>query len=158
MSKGRQKDAGAEGPDQCTGKSGQHSINMKSSRREHGSNQLLLSCERKQKEIGPKRIVMWPERSSWKTQKRVFDIGWSDISQWQACQSEESTEKKAQVLPLSRMAPGQEGDSGGPQKVRCKRQEHRRKSGGGKEVSSRTLSVKANGTEVTSVRRSVRKA
>ena len=39
---------------------------------------------------------MWPE-SFWKegswTQKRLFDIGWSDVSQCQACHLEEGTEK-----------------------------------------------------------------
>ena len=80
------------------------------------------------------------------TQKRLFDIGWSDVSFFQACQIEE-----AQALPLSRMARDQEGDSGGLQKVGSKRRERRRESGRCKEVSSRTLPVKANGIEATSV-------
>ena len=44
------------------------------------------------KETGPKSIVMWPERSSWKVVGRkrdCSDIGWSDVSQCQACQLEE---------------------------------------------------------------------
>ena len=36
------------------------------------------------------------------TQKRLFDIGWSDVSQCQACHTEEVT--KAQALQLFRMA------------------------------------------------------
>ena len=80
------------------------------------------------------------------TQKRLFDFGWSDVSFRQAYQMVE-----AQALPLSGMARDQEGDSAGLQKVGSKRRERRRESGSGKEVSSRTLPVKANGTEATSV-------
>ena len=38
---------------------------------------------------------MWPGRSFWKEfgRNKLFDIGWSDISQCQACQMEEGTEK-----------------------------------------------------------------
>ena len=36
-----------QGPVQSSGRSGQQSTNMKSSRKEHGSNRLKLSCERK---------------------------------------------------------------------------------------------------------------
>ena len=59
--------------------------------------------------------------------------------------------REAQVLLLSRMARDQEGHSRGPSESGSKRRERRRMSGSGKEVSSRTLSAKANGTEATSV-------
>ena len=56
------------------------------------------------------------------TQKRLFGIGWSDISQCQACQMEEGTEKhrEAQALPLSGMARSKAGYSGILQKVVAK--------------------------------------
>ena len=41
--------------------------------------------------LAVKSIAMWPGEVGRK--KRLFDIGWSDISQCQACQIEESTEK-----------------------------------------------------------------
>ena len=53
------------------------------------------------------------------TQKRLFDIGWSDVSQCQACKTEEGT-KKTQALPLSRVARSQAGDFGALQKVGAK--------------------------------------
>ena len=84
------------GPDQCTGRSGQPSMSMKSYKREHDLNQGWLFCERKKKEIGLNSIEMWPGRSFWKEvgrKNKIFDIGWSDTSQCQACQMEEGTEK-----------------------------------------------------------------
>ena len=80
------------------------------------------------------------------TRKRLFDIGWSDVSKCQACQLEEGTEKH-------RLQNGTR--SGGrfwrPSESGSTWRERRRKSGSGKEVSSRTLSVKADGTEAISV-------
>ena len=62
----------------------------------------------------------------------------------------EERHRKAQALPLSRMVRSQTRDSGAPQKVGTKGENvEERKSGNDKEVSS--LSVKANGTGVTSV-------
>ena len=55
-----------------------------------------LALVRKKKKIGLKSIEMWPGRSFWKEvgrKKRLFDIGWWDNSQCQACQREEGTEK-----------------------------------------------------------------
>ena len=51
------------------------------------------------------------------TQKRLFDIGWSDVSKCQACQMEEGTEKHR---PLSRMARSEARYSGALQKVGAK--------------------------------------
>ena len=140
------------GPDQCTGISGQQSTNKKSWKREHGSNQLWHFCERKRKGI-------WTEKhrdvarkiflaGGWK-HKRLFDIGWSDVSQCQACQMEEGTEKHR----LYHCAGWHEirWEIRSPSESGSKRWKPRRKSGSGKEVSSRTLSVKANGTEASSV-------
>ena len=77
------------------------------------------------------------------TQKRLFDIGWSDVSQCQACHNEEGTEKR-RLYHCSEWHEIRREISGGLLKVGKKR-ELRRKSGSGKEVSSRTLSVKASG-------------
>ena len=66
------------------------------------------------------------------TQKRLFDIGWSDVSQCQACKTEEGTEK-AQALPLSRMARSQAGDSRSFQEVGAKSKNLK----GGVEVAKR---------------------
>ena len=49
------------------------------------------------------------------TQKRLFDIGWSDVSARQACKMEE-----AQAPSLSRMARSQAGDTRALQKVGAK--------------------------------------
>ena len=57
--------------------------------------------------------------------------------------SQRERHRKAQALPLSGIARGSGGDSGSLQKVGAKGEKRRRKSGSGKEVSSRTLSVKA---------------
>ena len=62
---------------------------MKSWKREHGSNQLQLSCERKMEEDRNVARKIFLE-GGW-TQKRLFDIGWSDVSQCQAYQMEEGT-------------------------------------------------------------------
>ena len=58
--------------------------------------------------------------------------------------------KEAQALPLSGMAHSKAGDSRGLQKVGAKG-ENVEKKGSGKEETSRTLSVKADGIEVTLV-------
>ena len=55
-------------------------------------------------------------------QKNLYDIGWSDKSECQACHKEEGTQKhtKAQALPLPRMVRTQTGDPRSFQKVRAK--------------------------------------
>ena len=45
------------------------------------------------------------------TQKRLFDIGWSDVSQCQSSLPHGGRHKEAQALPLSRMVRSQTGDS-----------------------------------------------
>ena len=52
-------------------------------------------------------------------QKKLFDIGWSDESECQACHKEEGTEK-AQTRPLPRMVRTQTGDPRIFQKVGAK--------------------------------------
>ena len=54
------------------------------------------------------------------TQKRLFDFGWSDASQCQACQLEEGTEKHRLYLPLPRVVRSQTGDSRSFQEVEAK--------------------------------------
>ena len=83
------------------------------------------------------------------TQKRLFDFGWSDISQCQACQMEEGTEKHRlyrcpQWYEVRREIPK-------PSESWSKKQEPQRSFGSGKEVLLCILSVKANGTGATSV-------
>ena len=83
------------------------------------------------------------------THKRLFDIGWSDVRESRACQMEEGTEKHMLYHCLEWHAVGRRSQRlsrNGNRRRRC-----RRKSGNGKEVSLRILSVKANGIEVASV-------
>ena len=72
-------------------------------------------------------------------QKKLHDVDWSDESECQACHKE------------SRMARSQRGRFQRPSESASKKPTLLRNSGSGKEVLSRTLSVKANGTGVISV-------
>ena len=97
------------------------------------------------KGIGPKSIVSVARKifleGGW-TQKRVLDIGWSDVSQCQACQLEEGTEKHR----LCHCPEWHEvrGRFRSPSESGSKKRERRRKSGCGKEESSRTPSVRGH--------------
>ena len=62
-------------------------------------------------------------------QKRLFDIGWSDVSQCQACHVEEGTEKHRLY----------HGRFQRPSESGSKKPKLQRESGRGKEVSSTTL-------------------
>ena len=73
-------------------------------------------------------------------QKRLFDIGWSILP-------DGGRHREAQGSPLFGMARSKAGDPRGFQEMGSKRRRCRRKNGNDEEVSSRTLSVKANGTE-----------
>ena len=75
------------------------------------------------------------------TQKRLFDIAWSDTSQCQACKKEEGTEKHA--IPLPRLVRSQTGDSTSFSESWSNKQEPQRRSGSGKEVSLSVLSQEA---------------
>ena len=81
-------------------------------------------------------------------QKKLFDFGWSDESECQACHEEEGTEKHR----LYRCQNGTRSDGRfqGIQKVGTKNENFKKRSGSGKEVLSRILSVRTNGTGVTS--------
>ena len=82
-------------------------------------------------------------------QQRLFDIGWSDESECQACHKEEGTEKQGSTFVQN----GTKSD-GGFQMLSesgSKKREPQRRSGSGKEVLLRILPVKANGTGATSV-------
>ena len=83
------------------------------------------------------------------TQKKLFCIGWTDISRCQACHMERR-HKNAQALPLSGMARSQAGSPRGFQKVGAESEDIQRKSGSGKGVLSRIFSVTVNGIEATS--------
>ena len=74
-------------------------------------------------------------------QKKLKDVGWSDESECQACYKEEGAEK-AQALPLPRMIRGQTGDPRGFQKVGADGENVKKRTGSGKEVLLRILSVK----------------
>ena len=74
------------------------------------------------------------------TQKMLFDLGWSDIRQCQACQMEEARKAQAFTTVWNRKVSANGS----------KRRKRRRKNGSGKDEKSPTLSVKANGIEVIS--------
>ena len=93
-------------------------------------------------------IAMWPGRSSWKDVERKRD--YSILAGRMLVDVKHANWRKAQAAPMSRMARNQAGNSGGFQESGSKRREPQRKSGSGKEALSRTLSVKACGTEETS--------
>ena len=78
------------------------------------------------------------------TQRRLFDVGWTDISQCQACQEEEGTEKHR----LYHCPEGTQSD-GRSQRFSescSKKQEPQRRGGSGKEVLLNILSVEVDGT------------
>ena len=84
---------------------------------------------------------------SW-VQKRLFDIGWSDDSECQACHKEQGTEKQR----LYHCPGWNEVRRQIPEACRrwIKKREPQKRSGSGKEVLSGILSVKANGTKAIS--------
>ena len=94
--------------------------------------------------IGSKIIAMWLGRSFWKEvgrKKDHFETGWSDISQCQACQMDQGTEKhmlyhRAEWHAVRRDI--REGFRNWEQKAKTTKRKR-----------SRALSVEANGIEVT---------
>ena len=77
-------------------------------------------------------------------QKKLFDIGWSDESECQACHKEECTEKH-RLYPCPELQ-GIRREI--PEAFRkWERERLQRKNGSDKELLSRILSVKASGTE-----------
>ena len=81
-------------------------------------------------------------------QKRLFDVGWSGTSQCQACQTEKHTEKHRVYH-----CPEWQGIRRRCQRLSesgSKKRGLQRRSGSGKEVLSRILSMKANGTDAHS--------
>ena len=83
-------------------------------------------------------------------QQRLFDIGWSDESECQACHKEKGTEKH-KLYHCSEWCEIRREILGAFRKWEQKAKTSKKELGSGKEVSSRTLSVKAGGTGVTSV-------
>ena len=74
------------------------------------------SFAKESEETGPKNIVMWSERYSWKKVGRKRDCS-TFASQMQAnFKQDGGRHKKAQALPVPRMARGQTGDPRGFQK------------------------------------------
>ena len=94
---------------------------------------------------------MWPERCSWKEVGRRRDcstlVGRMKVSvkfaTWRKAEK-----SKGFITVESGMKSGVRFRR--PSESGSKKQERRRKSGSGKEVSSRTLSLKANGIEAIS--------
>ena len=82
------------------------------------------------------------------TQKRLFDVGWSDVSQCQACQVVEGTQRSTGST-TAQNGTRQDGRFQRPSESWSKKQEPQRRNGGGKEVFLSILSVKANGTGAT---------
>ena len=81
-------------------------------------------------------------------QQRLFIVGWSNESDCQV------TKKKTQKSRGSTIVHNGKGSEGRPQRLSesgSKKQGLQRKSGTGKEVSSRILSANASGTEGISV-------
>ena len=83
------------------------------------------------------------------TQKRLFDIAWSDTSQCQACKKEEGTEK------ITGFSSAQIGTKSDERSQRfsgswSEKQEPQRRSGSGKDVLLNILSVEVNGTGASS--------
>ena len=82
------------GPDQCIGRSGQHEHEELKEGTWLEPVQALLrkkvkeNCNHKHCNVARKIFL----EGGW-TQKRLSDIGWSDVSLCQACQMEEGTEK-----------------------------------------------------------------
>ena len=78
------------------------------------------------------------------SKQTLFDIGWSDKSEYQACHKEKGTEQH-------RLHHCPEWYVQVPSESGCKKREPQRRSGSGKEVLLRILSVKVNGTRAMSV-------
>ena len=99
----------------------------------------LALLQKKAKGFGPKSIVLWPERFCWKEGGRTRDFsilaGRTQVTRGKAQKSTGFTTVQNGTK------------SGGIFRSPSK---SRRKSGSGREVSSRTLSMKANGTEAIS--------
>ena len=100
---------------------------------------------------GPKSIAMWPERFFWKEARCRKDS--STLAGRMQVSVNLATWRKAQKsTSFTTVQNGMK--SGGrcrrPLESGSKNRERRRKSGSGKEVSSRTLSVEANGIEALS--------
>ena len=86
------------------------------------------------------------------TQKRLFDVGWSDISQCQACQKEKGTEKhRLYHCPEWYEVTKSDGRFQRFSESWSKKQEPQRSSGSGKEVLLNILSLEVNGTGAISV-------
>ena len=78
----------------------------------------LAFCERKPKENWTEKHRNVAKKIFLEvgcTQKRLFDIGWSDV-----IVQDTRKHKKVQALPMSRMARSQAGDSGALQEVEAK--------------------------------------
>ena len=99
-------------------------------------------------------VVQGPEHWFWKEvgeEKKFFGIGWSDESECQACDKAEGTEKHNNMgSTIAQNGTRSEGRSQRPPVSVSKKRELQRRSGSGKEVLSRFLAVKANGTGVVS--------
>ena len=99
----------------------------------------------------PKSIVMWPERSLWKEVGRKRDCSilagrilvCVKLADWRKAQ-------KSTGFTTAQNGTRSGGRFRRPSESGSKRRERGRKSGSGKEASSRTLSVKANGIEASS--------
>ena len=83
-------------------------------------------------------------------QQRLFDIGWSDEKSLPNM-SQGGRHRKAQASITAQNGTRSNGRFQRLSESGSKKRELQRKSGSGKEVSSSTLSMKANGIEVTSV-------
>ena len=80
-------------------------------------------------------------------QKKLFDIGWSDASESEACHKEEGSDwHRLYHCPEWHEVRRRIPDAF---RVQAKKREPERRSGSGKEVLLRILSVKANGIGVT---------
>ena len=112
----------------------------------------LALLRKKMNEEWTENIETLPEKlvleGGW-VHKKLFDTGWSDLSECQACHKEEGTEKhRLHHCPRWHEVRREMHET--LQKVGAKTRERQRRSGSGKEVLLRILSVKANGTGATS--------
>ena len=101
-------------------------------------------CTEKHRNVARKLVL----EGGW-VQKKLFDIGWSDESECQACDKEEGTEKHR----LYHCPGWKEVRLEIPEASRKWEQKPKlqKRSGSRKEVLSRIFSVRANGIGVTSV-------
>ena len=136
MSKGRQKDAGTEGPISVSEKVGGAWLDP---------GLVLLRKKVEENWTGEHRSAARKIflEGGW-TQKRLSDIGWVGYQSMSSLPGG-GRHREAQAVPLPRMVPGEEryqrlSESG------SKKREPQKRSGSGKEVLSRILSVRANGT------------